>query len=313
MSRKRLDAVSGGAGAVRDALPGRRRGAGRRRPPGRRRAAAPRSRARWSPTTCPSRSPRARATSRAAGRSSRTRSPRSGSTRPAGSASTPGRPRAASPTACSSAAREHVVALDVAYGELHWRLRNDPRVTVIERRNARELERGGAAVPRPTWSSPTSRSSRSRRCCPRLIDAAADEVGLPRAREAAVRGRPRAGGEGRRRALGGRPPRGAGRGRRVGGRGTATRCSATRRPACRAPRATRRASSGSPRPAGPEPWTRSRRRRGGWSREEARARHALHAPVPRADGRVRGPAARRRARSAESRCSCPRRRWKSTA
>ena len=35
---------------------------------------------------------------------------------------------------------EHVVALDVAYGELDWGLRNDPRVTVIERRNARELE-----------------------------------------------------------------------------------------------------------------------------------------------------------------------------
>ena len=34
---------------------------------------------------------------------------------------------------------EHVVTLDVAYGELHWRLREDPRVTVIERRNAREL------------------------------------------------------------------------------------------------------------------------------------------------------------------------------
>jgi 23S rRNA (cytidine1920-2'-O)/16S rRNA (cytidine1409-2'-O)-methyltransferase len=34
----------------------------------------------------------------------------------------------------------HVVALDVAYGELHWRLRNDPRVTVIERANARALD-----------------------------------------------------------------------------------------------------------------------------------------------------------------------------
>jgi 23S rRNA (cytidine1920-2'-O)/16S rRNA (cytidine1409-2'-O)-methyltransferase len=32
-----------------------------------------------------------------------------------------------------------VVALDVAYGELHWSLRNDARVTVIERRNARSL------------------------------------------------------------------------------------------------------------------------------------------------------------------------------
>ncbi len=37
---------------------------------------------------------------------------------------------------------QHVVALDVAYGELHWRLRGDPRVTVLERRNARGLELG---------------------------------------------------------------------------------------------------------------------------------------------------------------------------
>jgi 23S rRNA (cytidine1920-2'-O)/16S rRNA (cytidine1409-2'-O)-methyltransferase len=34
---------------------------------------------------------------------------------------------------------EHVVAVDVAYGELDWRLRGDPRVTVIERKNARRL------------------------------------------------------------------------------------------------------------------------------------------------------------------------------
>jgi 23S rRNA (cytidine1920-2'-O)/16S rRNA (cytidine1409-2'-O)-methyltransferase len=33
----------------------------------------------------------------------------------------------------------HVIALDVAYGELHWRLRSDPRVTVVERANARSL------------------------------------------------------------------------------------------------------------------------------------------------------------------------------
>jgi 23S rRNA (cytidine1920-2'-O)/16S rRNA (cytidine1409-2'-O)-methyltransferase len=38
-----------------------------------------------------------------------------------------------------------VVALDVAYGELHWRLRQDPRVTVIERTNARNL--APAALP----------------------------------------------------------------------------------------------------------------------------------------------------------------------
>jgi 23S rRNA (cytidine1920-2'-O)/16S rRNA (cytidine1409-2'-O)-methyltransferase len=33
----------------------------------------------------------------------------------------------------------------VAYGELHWRLRNDPRVTVVERTNARALD--PAALP----------------------------------------------------------------------------------------------------------------------------------------------------------------------
>ena len=32
-----------------------------------------------------------------------------------------------------------VTAVDVAYGELHWTLRQDPRVTVVERTNARSL------------------------------------------------------------------------------------------------------------------------------------------------------------------------------
>ena len=36
----------------------------------------------------------------------------------------------------------HVIALDVAYGELDWRLRNDERVTVLERTNARRLAPG---------------------------------------------------------------------------------------------------------------------------------------------------------------------------
>ena len=39
----------------------------------------------------------------------------------------------------------HVVALDVAYGELDWSLRNDARVTVVERTNARSLD--PAALP----------------------------------------------------------------------------------------------------------------------------------------------------------------------
>jgi 23S rRNA (cytidine1920-2'-O)/16S rRNA (cytidine1409-2'-O)-methyltransferase len=34
----------------------------------------------------------------------------------------------------------HVTTLDVAYGELAWSLRTDPRVTVIERQNARHVE-----------------------------------------------------------------------------------------------------------------------------------------------------------------------------
>jgi 23S rRNA (cytidine1920-2'-O)/16S rRNA (cytidine1409-2'-O)-methyltransferase len=35
----------------------------------------------------------------------------------------------------------HVVALDVAYGQLDWALRSNPRVTVIERANARSVTR----------------------------------------------------------------------------------------------------------------------------------------------------------------------------
>jgi 23S rRNA (cytidine1920-2'-O)/16S rRNA (cytidine1409-2'-O)-methyltransferase len=35
-----------------------------------------------------------------------------------------------------------VIAVDVGYGQLHWKLRNDPRVTVLERTNIRYLEPG---------------------------------------------------------------------------------------------------------------------------------------------------------------------------
>ncbi len=37
---------------------------------------------------------------------------------------------------------ERVIALDVGYGQLDWRLRQDPRVTVMERTNARHLAPG---------------------------------------------------------------------------------------------------------------------------------------------------------------------------
>jgi 23S rRNA (cytidine1920-2'-O)/16S rRNA (cytidine1409-2'-O)-methyltransferase len=46
-----------------------------------------------------------------------------------------------------AAGAAHVIALDVAYGELSWRLRGDSRVTVIERFNARELRPGALAYP----------------------------------------------------------------------------------------------------------------------------------------------------------------------
>ena len=62
-----------------------------------------------------------------------------GRRRPASTASTSARRPAASPTSSSSAARARVIALDVGYGQLHPRLRDDPRVTVLERTNARAL------------------------------------------------------------------------------------------------------------------------------------------------------------------------------
>ena len=40
----------------------------------------------------------------------------------------------------------HVVAVDVAYGELDWRIRNDERVTVLERRNARDARAERASL-----------------------------------------------------------------------------------------------------------------------------------------------------------------------
>jgi 23S rRNA (cytidine1920-2'-O)/16S rRNA (cytidine1409-2'-O)-methyltransferase len=41
----------------------------------------------------------------------------------------------------------HVVAVDVGYGQLAWALRRDPRVTVLERVNVRELRPGQVAPP----------------------------------------------------------------------------------------------------------------------------------------------------------------------
>jgi 23S rRNA (cytidine1920-2'-O)/16S rRNA (cytidine1409-2'-O)-methyltransferase len=42
---------------------------------------------------------------------------------------------------------ERVYAIDVGYGQLHWKLRNDPRVTVLEKLNARFLTREHVSKP----------------------------------------------------------------------------------------------------------------------------------------------------------------------
>ena len=43
-----------------------------------------------------------------------------------------------------------VIAVDVGYGQFAWTLRQDPRVTLLERTNIRRLDRRGAARPRRT-------------------------------------------------------------------------------------------------------------------------------------------------------------------
>ncbi len=40
----------------------------------------------------------------------------------------------------------HVIAVDVGYGQLAWKLRNDPRVTVLERTNIRYLDPGSLPI-----------------------------------------------------------------------------------------------------------------------------------------------------------------------
>ena len=67
----------------------------------------------------------------------------------------------------------HVVALDVAYGELSWRLRGDERVTVIERANARVLEPG--ALPyRPDLIVANVSFISLRKVLPAVLSVAAD-------------------------------------------------------------------------------------------------------------------------------------------
>ena len=101
---------------------------------------------------------------------------------------------AASPTCCSSAARARVVALDVGHGQLDWKLRSDPRVDVLERRQRARADR------RPTLPPIAPRSTSStidvsfislRHILPVVPPLLRPERRRRRAGEAAVRGRAR--------------------------------------------------------------------------------------------------------------------------
>ena len=79
-----------------------------------------------------------------------------------------------------------VIAVDVGYGQLHPKLRADPRVTVLERTNAREL----AELPfRPDLLVADVSFISVRIALPPVLRAARARLGRARARQAAVRGR----------------------------------------------------------------------------------------------------------------------------
>ena len=102
----------------------------------RRRQAGPPGLARPSRSSCWATRP---ASSAAVGRSSPPPSTGSPSTRRVAGPSTPGPRPAGSPTACSRPGAAQVVAVDVGHGQLHPRLRSDPRVVNHERLDVRRV------------------------------------------------------------------------------------------------------------------------------------------------------------------------------
>lgn len=57
------------------------------------------------------------------------------------------RPPAASPTALLQAGASRVAALDVNYGQLAWKIRQDPRVAVFERTNIKDADPAEVGAP----------------------------------------------------------------------------------------------------------------------------------------------------------------------
>ena len=170
----------------------------------------------------------------------------------------------------------HVIALDVAYGELDYRLREDERVTVIERTNARAITADELPY-RPDLVVIDVSFISLRKVLPAVLATTADafdclamvkpqfEVGQATGSARAASSRTRSCGA---RSSTRSPPRPA---------SSAPRCSAARRRRCPARPATRRPSCGSPTARAPVRSTRSRHGDG---------RRADHPPPPgRHDGR----------------------------
>ncbi len=100
-----------------------------------------------------------------------------------------------------------VIAVDVGYGQLDWGLRNDPRVTVLERTNARALSAELLPYTPDLVTIDVSFISLAK-ILPAVLGVPGRALRRARAGQAPVRGRPRAREQGTRRdPRPGRPPR----------------------------------------------------------------------------------------------------------
>ena len=161
---------------------------------------------------------------------------------------------------------DHVVAVDVAYGELDWGLRNDERVTVLERTNVRALSPSDLPYAPDLLVADLSFIS-LRKVLPALLGCMAPRFdALVMVKPQFEVGQGRVGGGGVVRDAG-RPALVARRRRRPPRRSSARRSWASRPRGCPGRRATGRRSPGSPRAAG-------------------RARSRTSRPPPRRSSRV---------------------------